>query len=98
MLHCSRREFDDDEHIVGHEPANRGDLDGEQVGRSNGCPTGGEKRAPWCSLTSLPRGLDAVFPQNIGNGAPGYGMAEIRKASCPKTQTHSGPTHRDVSN
>ena len=32
---------------------------------------GGEKRAPWRSLTSLRRGLDAMFSQNIGDGALG---------------------------
>ena len=40
-VHFSRRELDDDEHVVGHEPADRGDLDGEEVGRSNGFPMGG---------------------------------------------------------
>ena len=39
-VHFSRRELDDDEHIVGYEPADRGDLDGEQVDRSNGFPNG----------------------------------------------------------
>ena len=39
-VHFSRRELDDDEHIVGYEPADRGDLDGEEVGRSNGFPNG----------------------------------------------------------
>ena len=48
-----------------HGPADLGDLDGEQVGRSNGFPMGGEKRAPRRPLSSLRRGLDAVFPQNI---------------------------------
>ena len=80
-MHFSRREFDDDKPIVGHEPADRGDLNGEEVGRSNGFPMGGEKRAPRCSLTSLRRGLDAVFPQNIGDGAPGYRTAEIREGT-----------------
>ena len=68
-VHFSRGEFDDDEHIVGHEPAHCGDLDGEEVGRRNGLPMGGEKRAPWRPLTSLRRGLDAMFSQNIGDGA-----------------------------
>ena len=80
-VHFSRRQLDDDEHIVGHEPANCGDLDGEEVCRSNGFPMGGEKRAPWRSLTSLRRGLDAMFSQNIGDGAPGYDMAEIREGA-----------------
>ena len=44
-VYFSRRQLDDDEHIVGHGPANCGDLDGEEVGRSNGFPMGGEKRA-----------------------------------------------------
>ena len=80
-VHFSRRQLDDDEHIVGHEPANCGDLDGEEVGRSNGFPMGGEKRALWRPLTSLRRGLDAMFSQNISDGAPGYGMAEIREGA-----------------
>ena len=80
-VHFSRRQLDDDEHIVGHEPANRGDLDGEEVGRSNGFPMGGEKRAPWRPLTSLRCGLDAVFSQNAGDGAPGYRMAEIQQGA-----------------
>jgi len=78
-VHFSRRELDDDEHVVGHEPAERGDLDGEEVSRSHSFPMGGEKRAPRRPLTSLRRGLDAVFPQNICDGAPGNGMAEIRE-------------------
>ena len=80
-VHFSRRQLDDDEHIVGHEPADRGDLDGEEVSRSNGFPMGGEKRAPWRPLTSLRRRLDAMFSQNIGDGAPGYRMAEIRESA-----------------
>ena len=68
-VHFSRRQLDDDEHIVGHEPADRGDLDGEEVGRSNGFPMGREKRAPRRPLTSLWCGLDAMFPHNIGDGA-----------------------------
>ena len=71
-VYFSRRQLDDDEHIVGHEPANCGDLDGEEIGRRNGFPMGGEKRAPRRSLTSLRRGLDAMFSQNISDGAPGY--------------------------
>ena len=46
---------------------------------SNGFPMGGGKRAPHRPLTSLRRRLDAVFPQNIGDGVPGSGMAEIRE-------------------
>jgi hypothetical protein len=51
--------IDKDEHVVGHEPAVRGDRDGEQVGGRNAFPMGGQKRAPRRSLTSLGRGLDA---------------------------------------
>ena len=79
-VYFSRRQLDDDEHIVGHEPANCGDLDGEEVGCSNGFPMGGEERAPRRPLTSLRRGLDAMFSQNIGDGAPGYRMAESERA------------------
>ena len=52
-VHFSRRQFDDDEHIVDHEPANCGDLDGEEVGRRNGFPMGGEKRTPWRPVPKL---------------------------------------------
>ena len=48
---------------------------------ANGFPMGGEKRAPWRPLTSLRCGLDAVFSQNAGNGAPGYRMAEIQQGA-----------------
>ena len=48
---------------------------------ATGFPMGGEKRAPWRPLTSLRRRLDAMFSQNIGDGAPGYGMAEIREGA-----------------
>ena len=44
-------------------------------------PMGGEKRAPWRPLTSLRCGLDAVFSQNAGDGAPGYRMAEIQQGA-----------------
>ena len=80
-MYFSRRQLDDDEHIVGHEPADCGDFDGEEVGGRNGFPMGGEKRAPRRPVTSLRRGLDAMFSQNIGDGAPGYGMAEIREGA-----------------
>ena len=60
-VHFSRRELDDDEHVVGHEPAERGDLDGEEVGGRDAFPMGGQKRAPRRPLTSLGRGLDAVL-------------------------------------
>ena len=89
-VYFSRRELDDDEHIVGHEPANCGDLDGEEVGRRNGFPMGGEKRAPWRSLTSLRRRLDAMFSRNIGDGAPGYRMAEIREGAANACIPHLG--------
>ena len=52
-VYFSRRQLDDDEHIVGHEPANRGDLDGEEVGRSNGFPMGGEKRCRILTMVLL---------------------------------------------
>ena len=98
-VHFSRRQLDDDEHIVGHEPANCGDLDGEEVGRRNGFPMGGEKRAPWRSLTSLRRRLDAMFSQNIGDGAPGYRMVEIREgaanACIPRPVPKLGPLEID---
>ena len=42
---------------------------------------GGEKRAPRRPLIPLRPGLDAVFPQNIGDGTPGYGMAQIREGT-----------------
>ena len=61
-VHFSRRELDDDEHVVGHEPAERGDLDGEEVGGRDAFPMGGQKRAPRRPLTSLGRGLNAVLP------------------------------------
>ena len=54
-VHFSRRQLDDDEHIVGHESADRGDLDGEEVGRSNGFPMGGEKRED-----AAPRGTTVI--------------------------------------
>ncbi len=99
-VYFSRRQLDDDEHIVGHEPANCGDLDGEEIGRSNGFPMGGEKRAPRRPLTSLRRGLDAMFSQNIGDGAPGYGMAEIREgtanACIPPTSDPTSPSLRQA--
>ena len=56
-----REEFDDHEHVVGHEPAERGDLDGEEVGGRDAFPMGGQKRAPRRPLTSLGRGLYAVL-------------------------------------
>ena len=41
------------------------------------------------------RGLDAMFSQNIGDGAPGYGMAEIREgaanACIPRPVPKLGP-------
>ena len=76
--------------MVGHKPADRGDLNGEEVSRSNGSPMGGEKRAPRRPLTSIRRGLDAMFPQNIGDGAPGYGIAEIREAPRMRVYPHLG--------
>ncbi len=42
---------------------------------------GGEKRAPRRPLSSFRRGLDALFPQNTCDGAPSYGMAEIREGT-----------------
>ena len=90
MCTFSRRQLDDDEHIVGHEPANCGDLDGEEVGCSNGFPMGGEERAPRRPLTSLRRGLDAMFSQNIGDGAPGYRMAESERAPRMRVYPHFG--------
>ena len=89
-VYFSRRQLDDDEHIVGHEPANCGDLDGEEVGCSNGFPMGGEERAPRRPLTSLRRGLDAMFSQNIGDGAPGYRMAESERAPRMRVYPHFG--------
>ncbi len=89
-VYFSRRQLDDDEHMVGHKPADRGDLNGEEVSRSNGSPMGGEKRAPRRPLTSIRRGLDAMFPQNIGDGAPGYGIAEIREAPRMRVYPHLG--------
>ena len=81
---------------------NCGDLDGEEVGRRNGFPMGGEKRAPWRSLTSLRRGLDAMFSQNIGDGAPGYGMAEIREgaanACIPPLRIRLRHPHHELAN
>ena len=60
-VHFSRRELDDDEQVVGHEPVERSDLDGEEVGGRDAFPMGGQKRAPRRPLTSLGRGLDAVL-------------------------------------
>ena len=101
-MHFSRGQLDDDEHIVGHEPANCGDLDGEEVGRSNGFPMGGEKRAPWRSLTSLRRGLDAMFSQNTCDGAPSYRMAGIREGtanSCiPPLRIRRRHSHDELAN
>ena len=63
---------------------------------------GGEKRAPWRSLTSLRRGLDAMFSQNIGDGAPGYRMAEIREGaanSCiPPPRIRLRHPHNELAN
>ena len=73
----SRRDFDHDEDVVGHEPAERGDLDGEEVGGSHGFPMGGQKRPPRRPLTSLRCGLDAVFSQNIRDGGTSNRVAEI---------------------
>ena len=81
-VHFSRRQLDDDEHIVGHEPANRGDLDGEEVGSQQRFPNGRRETCAMASAqTSLRCGLDAVFSQNAGDGAPGYRMAEIQQGA-----------------
>jgi hypothetical protein len=60
-VNLSRRELDHDEYVVGHEPTERDDLDGEEVGGREAFPMGGQKRAPRRPLTSLRRGLEAVF-------------------------------------
>ena len=39
------------------------------------------KLFPRRPLTSLRRRLDAMFSQNIGDGAPGYSMAEIQQGA-----------------
>ena len=37
-VHFSRRQLDDDDHIIGDEPADRGDLDGEKVSTASELP------------------------------------------------------------
>ena len=63
---------------------------------------GGEKHAPWRPLTSLRRGLDAMLSQNIGDGAPGYRMAEIREGtanSCiPPPRIRLRHPHNELAN
>ncbi len=56
-----------------------------------------------CSLaTTRWRGLDAVFPQNICDGAPGNGMAEIRERaanSCiPPLRIRRRHSHDELGN
>ena len=57
---------------------------------SNGFPMGSEKRVPRRPLTYLRRELNAVFPLNTCDGAPGYGMAEIRQGARSRISISEG--------
>ena len=63
-LDAARRQLDDEEHVVCHEPLCRPDFDGEEIGRAEDVPVCAEEVAPLRLLPELRCRDNAMFLQD----------------------------------
>ncbi|MHB8744853.1 MAG: hypothetical protein ACYC9L_17320 [Sulfuricaulis sp.] len=76
--------------MVGNEPRPRHHLDRQEVGGGQAFPMCLEEHRPGGTLTALGRRFDAVFAENVGDGAACYLMPQIGESCIPETPCSPG--------
>ena len=99
-LNLPRRQLNNEEDIESDEATRCLDLDGEEVRRGDHVPMGLEKLAPGRSFASLWSGIDAVFPEDVGDGRPTNAVADVQQRALNSrvspARVLSGHSHGEI--
>jgi hypothetical protein len=74
-------DIDEEQNVVCHQSPDRADLDGEKICRHQAFPMSSKERRPRHVLIALRGRIDAVFSENVGDGAARNLMSQIGHCS-----------------
>ena len=86
-IHSPALEVDEEQHVVGHQPAQRQHLGGEEVGAGQQLHVGPDEGGPCGRALALRRGRQTVAPQNIADRL--IGIRRTPDWSTPLRSGHS---------
>jgi hypothetical protein len=89
---------DEEEDVVRHQPPDRVYLNAQEVGRCQAFPVGFEKRRPSSMAVSLRSRLDAVFSEDVGDGASANLMTQISQRAADSRVSPGGIVLRHAQN
>jgi hypothetical protein len=94
-MHAARRQFDDKERVIRHQPADRPHLGGEEIRGGDRAPVGGQKRTP--RHRSLRHWTDPVRAEAVRDRRPRDPMSEVLQGALDSTVAPGGilPRHPD---
>jgi hypothetical protein len=75
-VHLAALEMDEKQHVVGHQPAQRQHLRGQEVGPSQQRQMGPNESRPSCRALALGRGRQSVALQDIADRLNRYAIAK----------------------